>query len=99
MVLPMGAPLSPLLANYFVENIYIIALDPYFLKHKFLGRYMDDIMSVWNYGEKEIKGYLKHLNFWRGNLKFTVELEEDKKLEFPDILLLKTENGLDFKIY
>ena len=45
----MGTPLSPLLANYFVENIETIALDSYFLKHKLWGRYMDDIISVWNY--------------------------------------------------
>ena len=36
--LPMGAPLSPLLANCFVENIETIALDSYLLKHKFWGR-------------------------------------------------------------
>ena len=41
--LPVGAPLSPLLANCFIENIETIALDSYILKHTFLGRYMDDI--------------------------------------------------------
>ena len=34
----MGAPLSPLLANCFVENIETLALDSYFLKHKFRGK-------------------------------------------------------------
>ena len=80
--LPMGAPLSPLLANCFVENIETIALDSYLLKHKFWGRYMDEIISVWNYGEEELKGFLEHLNFWGGHLKFTIELEEDNKLPF-----------------
>ena len=57
--LPMGAPLSPLLANCFVENIETIALDSYFLKHKFWGRYMDDIISVWNYGVEELKSIFR----------------------------------------
>ena len=95
----MGAPLSPLLANCFVQNIETIALNSYFLKHKFWGRYMDDIISVWNYREDELKGFLEHLNFWGGDLKFTIELEEDNKLPFLDVLLLKNENSLDFKIY
>ena len=96
----MGAPLSPLLANCFVENIETIALDSYFLKHKFWGRYMDDIISVWNYGKEELKGFfLEHVNFRGGDLEFTIELEEDNKLPFLDVLLLKNENSLDFKIY
>ena len=43
-------------------------------------------MELWGGG---IKRFLEHLNFWRGELKFTVELEEDKKLPFLDVLLLK----------
>ena len=88
-----------LLANCFVENIETIALVSYFLKHKFWGRYMDDIISVWNYGVEELKSFLEHLNFWRGDLKFAIELEEDNKFPFLDVLLLKIENSLDFKIY
>ena len=93
-----GTPLIPLLANCFAENIETIALDSYFFKHTFWGRYMDDIISVWNYGEKELKGFKKQLNFLGGDLKFTIELEEDNKLPFLDVLLLKNENSLDFKI-
>ena len=88
-----------ILVNCFVENIETIALDSYFLKYKFWGRYMDDIISVWNYGVEELKSFLQHLNFWGGDLKFTTELEEDNKLPFLNVLLLKNENNLDFKIY
>ena len=49
--LPMGARLSPLLAYIFKENAETIALDSYFLKDDFWGRYMDDIISVGNYRE------------------------------------------------
>ena len=60
---------------------------------------MDDIISVWNHGVEELKSFWEHLDFWEGDLKFTIELEEDNKLPFPDDLLLKNENSLDFKIY
>ena len=57
---------------------------------------MVDVISVWNYGEEELKGILEHLNFLGGDLKFTITLEEDMKLLFLDVLLLKDENSLDF---
>ena len=60
---------------------------------------MDDIISVWNYGVEELKSFLEHLNFWGGDLKFTRESKENNKLSFLDVLLLKNENSLDFKIY
>ena len=85
----MGVLSSTLLKNCFVENIETIVLGSYFLKHKFWGRYMDDIISVWNYGVEELKSFLEHLNFWGGDLKITIELEEDNKLPFLDVLLLK----------
>ena len=52
--LPMGAPLSPLLAKCFVENI-----ETCFLKHKFWGRYINDTISVWNYGVEELKFFFR----------------------------------------
>ena len=73
----MGAPLSPLLANCFVENIEAIALDSYFLKHKFWGRYMDDISSVWNYGVEELKSFIYiyiyiYIYIHRGDTKMNI---------------------------
>jgi hypothetical protein len=35
--LPKGAPLSQLLTKVFVENVETVALESYFLKHKFWG--------------------------------------------------------------
>jgi retron-type reverse transcriptase len=49
--LPIGAPLSPLLANIFVENIETTAIDSYFFIH-FWDRYMDDVISVRDYGRR-----------------------------------------------
>ena len=68
-------PLSGLLANIYVEHIENSALNSYFLKHIFWGRYMDDVISLWNYGENELRGFLDHLNTYDRNLQFTLEIE------------------------
>ena len=47
----MGGPLSPLLANIYVEYVENLAIDTCFLKPKFWDRYMDDVLVIWNYGE------------------------------------------------
>ena len=58
----MRAPLSGPLTNIYVENLENWALKSYFLKHVYWGRYMDDVISLWNYGETELRGFLDHLN-------------------------------------
>ena len=97
--LPMGAPLSGLLANIYVENLENWALNSYFLKHVYWGRYMDDVISLWNYGEAELRGFLDHLNTYDRNLQFTLEVEIENKLPFLDVLIIRNADELDFTIY
>ena len=97
--LAMGGPLSPLLANIYVEYVENLAIETYFLKPKFWGRYMDDILVIWNYGESEIEGFLEHLNNLGGELIFTIEKETENKLPFLDILIHRNNNELAFSIY
>jgi hypothetical protein len=97
--LAMGAPLSGLLANIYVEHIENWALDSYFLKHVFWGRYMDDVISLWNYGENELKGFLDHLNTYDRNLQFTLEIEIANKIPFLDVLVIRSFDKLNFTIY
>ena len=37
------------------------------------------LISVRNYGESELKGFLEHLNTYDRNLQFTLETETDGK--------------------
>ena len=60
--LSMGALLPDVLANLFVEHLENLALVLYFLNHIFSGRFIDDVILAWNYGESEFKGFLEHLN-------------------------------------
>ena len=86
--------------KYFVENTWKLALDSYFLNHVFWGRFMDDVISVWNYGESERKGYLEHLNTYDRNLQFTLETETKGKIPFFRCIDNKQYlNKLDFTVY
>ena len=60
---------------------------------------MDDVISLWNYGEAELRGFLDHLNTYDRNLQFTLEVEIENKLSFLDVLIIRNANKLDFTIY
>ena len=38
---------------------------------------MDDVISLWNYGKAELRGFLDRLNTYDRNLQFTLEVEID----------------------
>ena len=71
----------------------------YFLKHVYWGRYMNDVILLWNYGEAELRGFLDDLNTYDRNLRFTLEVEIENKLPFLDVLIIRNADKLDFTIY
>ena len=95
----MVAPLSGLLANIYGEHIENWALNSYFLKHIFWGRYRDDVISLWNYGENELRGFLDRLNTYDRDLQFTLEIEIAHKISFLDVLIIRNLDELNFNIY
>ena len=60
---------------------------------------MDDVISLWNYGEAELRGLLDHLNTYDRNLQFTLDVETENKLPFLDVLIIRNADKLDFNIY
>ena len=60
---------------------------------------MDDVISLWNYGENELKGFLDHLNTYDRNLQFTLEIEIANKIPFLDVLVIRSFDKLNFTIY
>jgi len=58
---------------------------------------MDEVISLCNYGEIELWGFLSHLNTYDGNFQFTLEIEN--KLPFLDVLIVQNTDKLDFTIY
>ena len=89
----MGSPLSPIVANLFMEKFEKEALDSYPLKPTKWKRYVDDTNVIWPHGEIELGKFLTHLNSISPNIKFTMELEENGSIPFLDVLLIRKEDG------
>ena len=91
----MGSPVSPLVADLYMEYLEqaAIASVPLDLKPKLWKRYVDDILEVIN--KQAVEGLTDHLNHIdeTGSIKFTYETEAEKMLPFLDTLIVRKEHG------
>ena len=83
----MGSPLSPIVANLFIENFEKKSLDPFTLKPLRWKRFVDDTNALWPHGKDELDKFFQHLNDISKDIKFTMELEENGTIPFLDILI------------
>ena len=81
----MGSPLSPIRANFFMEEFErkFMAISTY--KPKCWYRYVDDTFVIWPHGMDRLKEFLDWLNGIHTNIDFTMEIEKDGHLPFLDI--------------
>ena len=89
----MGSPLSPIVANLYMEKFQKEALNSYPLKSSQWKRYVDDTNVIWPHGENELKMFFEHLNNHSTDIKFTMELEENRSIPFLDVLITSKEDG------
>ena len=89
----MGSPLSPTVANIFMEHFEELALRTAKLKPKLWLRYVDDTFVVWPHGKETITEFIKHLNGIEQSIKFTWEMENGRKLPFLDVWVQRNTNG------
>ena len=98
----MGSPVSPLMANMFMEHLEekLHATVPKELKPKLWKRYVNDILQVVRKGSvEELTEFVNKLDE-SGSVKFMYEVEQDGKLPFLDLLLVRTRTGrLKLQIY
>ena len=96
----MGSPLSPLLANIFMAEFEKNAIKTSELKPKYWYRYVDDTFVVWSHGREKLEDFWKHLNSLHPNIEFTMEVENERKLPFLDVLVTRKEdNSIDHSVY
>ena len=96
--LAMGSPLSPVLANIYMEYFEEMALGSTSLKPYMWLRYIDDIFILWPHQE-DVQILLDHVNSIRSSIQFTMEKEQDNKLPFLDVLVTRTEKGFRSSVY
>jgi len=98
----MGSPVSPLVANLFMEHLEqkLLTTVPTEFKPKLWKRYVDDILEVVKKGSvEELTEFLNGLDE-TGSIKFTFEMESEGCLSFLDLLLVRNIEGeVKLKIY
>jgi retron-type reverse transcriptase len=77
----MGSPLSPIVANLFMENFEKKDIDSYPLKPLRWKRYVDDTNVLWPHGKEELDKLFKHFNNLSKDIKFIMELEDTNQQE------------------
>ena len=88
----MGSPVSVTVANLVMEDVEQRALStfrgrcPLFWK-----RYVDDTCTAIH--PEEIEDFHSHLNSIEPSIQFTKEIQQDNKLPFLDINLMKEDDG------
>jgi len=86
----MGSNLGPTLAAFAMSMLE----DQFTIRPIFYQRYVDDIFSIFKTKE-EADTFLNNINNLHNNLKFTIEYENNRKLDFLDITLEKKSTTLE----
>ena len=94
-----GNPLTPVVANIYMEHFETLALESAEFKPATWLRYIDDTFVIWNEGRDKLLDFLEHLNSIRPSIQFTTELEEDRKLPFLDVAVTRGEDRLLTSVY
>ena len=73
-----------MVANVYIEHLEetVLQTAAAHLTHRLWLRYMDDTFVVWQHGQDELECFHEHLNTQYNNIKFTVVLENENKMEF-----------------
>ena len=88
----MGSPISPIVANLFMEHFEIRALQSSSNPPLLWKRFVDDTFVIINKAHKE--EFLIHINSVDNNIQFTAEEQgPDGSLPFLDILISPDEEG------
>jgi len=85
----MGSPIFLVIANIFMHHFEEETVQKMLKKPKDWFRYVDDTFVIWRYGRAELRKFLIFFNNQHPNIRFTMDIEENKKLSFLDVLVTK----------
>lgn len=91
----MGACFSPSLANLYIcwweeDHLYATS-NPYRAHIAWYGRYIDDLLLVWQREASSLKDFYNFLNINNHNLRFTMESNKTS-IHFLDVMLYHKNN-------
>ena len=81
--LPMGSPISPILANIFMDNLEKTILSSNNSRNiLFWYRYVDDILACFVGSQRQLDLFFNYINNLHPKIKFTLEIEENNSINF-----------------
>lgn len=89
----MGSPLSPIIANIYMEHFEEMVLQSSPIKPRWWKIYVGDTNVCWPHGLNKLEFFHKHINRIVPYISFTIELESSTQLPFLDVFLIKHPNG------
>ena len=94
----MGSPVSPVVANIYMEMFEDQALSSVQNRPRMWKRYVDDTFCIME--KRHVRAFLVHLNSVRPSIQFTMEMKENNSLPFLDTLVKRGDGGMiDFGVY
>nr|XP_032511983.1 uncharacterized protein LOC116766284 [Danaus plexippus plexippus] len=94
----MGSPVSPVVADIFMEDFEVRALCSPPIRPLIYKRYVDDTFTILN--KNKTSAFLNHLNSINSKIQCTIELEANNSLAFLDILVVRNpDNTLGHTVY
>ncbi|XP_055859292.1 uncharacterized protein LOC129921477 [Episyrphus balteatus] len=94
---PMGSPASPILADIVMEALLDNVFEKIPYKPKIITKYVDDIFIILK--SCHVDSTLTALNSFHPKIQFTVEFENNGKLPYLDVLVIRRNNRLIFDWY
>ena len=85
----MGSPISPIVANIFMEDFEEFAFTP--LEPELWLRYVDDTFVIIN--QESVAPFMEHINSINDHIKFTHEVESEGSIPFLDVLVTRDSEG------
>ena len=95
----MGSPLSPIVANLYMEELENRALETATLRPRMWVRYVDDTFVLWPHDEKHLASFHQHLNSQHPAIQFTMEREQKNKIAFLDVLIERKPKSFVTSVY
>ncbi|XP_041346766.1 uncharacterized protein LOC121366350 [Gigantopelta aegis] len=94
----MGSPLSPTVANIFMEDFEMTAISTFHLQPKTVERYVDDTFVIWP-TQLSLQDFLSHINSLHDRIEFTMEMEVNNSITFLDVLISKNNKQATTTVY
>jgi len=93
---PMGSSISGTIADIFLQKLEKSIITGNTKIHLWT-RYMDDVLAVIDSDASD--EILQLLNSFHPNIQFTIEEEEQGKLPFLDVMIMRNEDSIKTKVY